>query len=104
MDKNEIKQKICAAEKQAATAKKQRRAKVVAGFAVAYFLGFWFMEGKIDDVKVLLKLVILSIVLSFIHFAVNESVFDHLHNEEEKDRQMINIMKKQIRDDAAEKQ
>lgn len=98
-DKNELKQQIQELEKKAKAAKKKRELKATAGFAVVYFLVFWFMEGKITDIRTLGQMVFVSIFLAFIHFAVNDIVFDHLHAKRDDDQKIIAMLKKELDDD-----
>lgn len=100
-DKNELRQKIQELEKEAKAAKKKRELKTTAGFAVAYFLVFWFMEKKIEDIRTLGQLIFVSIFLAVIHFAVNDVVFDHLHTKRDDDQKIIARLKKELDENTA---
>lgn len=95
-DKDELRQKIRDAEKEAEVAKKKREFKVNCGFAVAYFIGFWVMDGKPTGIRELVQMVFVSIVLALIHFGVNYIVYDHLFVEKERDQALIDILKKKL--------
>ncbi len=93
---NDLKQKIRDAEKEAAASKKKRELKTTAGFAVAYFLVFWFTEGKPGEIGKFVNMVWVSIVMAFIHFGINAVVFDHLHTMENREQEVIDSLKKEI--------
>ena len=92
MDKNELEQKIHELEKQS----KIRKAKTIAGFAVAYFLAFYFLDKPPEDVYAFVRMVFVSLILAFIHFAVNDVVFDHIHSANEAEQETIKMLKEQL--------
>lgn len=93
-DVNELKQKIHEVEKQA----KIRKAKTIAGFTVAYFLAFYFLDAKPTDAYAFVRMVFVSLFLAFIHYEVNDAVFDHIHSANEAERKTIEFMKEQLDD------
>lgn len=100
MDKNELKDRIREAEKVAAAAKKKRESKTIAGFAVAYFFGFWFLEGKEMDIRELPIILCMCVFMAVIHFAINYVVYEHLLDEERRSKQLLDMLKKKLEEES----
>ena len=98
-DKNELQKKISEAKKEAEAAKKKRELKVKAGFAVAYFIAFWVFDGRPQNERELVTMVLISIILAVLHFGINDMVFGHLYEKNNEDQKWIDTLTRKMYED-----
>lgn len=67
--------------------------------SVAYFFAFYFLDSKPSDFIEFAKMVLVSLFLANIHFAVNDFVFEYIHSANKDDQEIIIQMKKNLSDE-----
>ena len=94
MDKNKIWKRRYELEQKFEKAKTKRNIMTILGFAIVYFIAFYWDEQPVG--LEILGVLVVSIVASGIHFLVNAAVFGALLRKSEDERKMLEDIDKQL--------
>ena len=95
MTKNELWQLYCERDKAFQKARGKRMRYTILAFTVAYFLLFYSFR-KPDDLRGIAGMLLSAIVLSFIHFVVNGTIFGQLANVSRAEDETLKAIKKRM--------
>ena len=95
MNKNELWKLYCEKEKAFEKAKGKRMRYTISAFAIVYFLLFYTLD-KPHGLKEVAVALAAAIVLSFIHIAINATIFGQLSNVSRAEEETLKAIKKRI--------
>ena len=95
MTKNELWKLYCERDKAFQKAREKRAFYTILAFTAAYFLLFYAL-GKPDDLTGIAGMLLAAIVLSFIHFIVNATIFGQLSNMSRAEDEALKAIKKRM--------
>lgn len=98
MDKEELKKTISEMEKKAGKERSKRETIVITAFTVVFFLLFYFFDKPPESLGDIIKMIIVSLVLSGLSFGINQAVFEHLFARDEAAQREIRELRKQLSD------
>lgn len=96
MDKKELDEKLSQLKKAAAEKRKKRALKVTAAFVVVYFVAFCFFENTPNDFNDFFGYCLASVILAVLHYAINDAIFENLHQRNESEEREIREIRKQL--------
>lgn len=96
MEKSELEKKIAELDKEIESKRKKREIKVILAFTIVFYLLFYFFDKKPDGFVDVLIMIAVSFGLSFLHFYITNTVFEHLYEADKWERYELSQLRKQL--------